>query len=1129
MNDDLARRSHALLARAMELDDAEREAFVGAACADDPLLHRHVRNLLHAMQDSRPFLDVPALEAVRPPRPRPPAVVADTIGGYRIVRTIGAGGMATVYEAMQEQPRRRVALKVLRQGLAQTSAIDRFRFETEVLARLQHPGIAQIFEAGYFNDGNGFSTPFFAMEYVAGAATITAYAAARRLSLGDRLRLFLPVCEAVQHGHQLGVIHRDIKPGNVLVDADGRPKVIDFGVARASDPAAASITRDAGLGQLVGTLNYMSPEQCDGSAVVDIRSDVYSLGVLLYELVCGRLPHEVSTLPVPEALRVIREDLPPRPAVINDQLRGDVDAIIGKAMEKDAERRYATVAALAADIRRHLASETVEARPPTLTYRAARFVRRHRALLAATTVVMIAIIGGAVLSGIFAYESWQESQRRLQAERDAVVERDAARWQSYVANVAAAHASLQTQEYPTARARLLLAPTEHRGWEWHFLTGMTEVSEAVIPAHEDMIYAFAASRDGQRVATAAADGSLRVWNAATGVLEADNGQVTDIAFHSVAFDSEGERIVTGSADRTVRIWNARTGTPVRILGEHADPVWYVAWGGGRIASASTGGVGRLWDAEAGVAIREFSDQPGGVHGVAFSADGRSLITWGRDGTVQLRDAAGEPIGEPVSLGVKIEVGALSSDGRLFAAGGAEGRLRVWTRDGTLAQDLPAPSSLSAVRAIAFSQDGMRLAAGRIDRTITLYSTLTGVAERGLRGHAEAVSGVAFCGARLVSASWDRTVRIWNIGSRARAGLIPVLQGHADDVLSVAFSPDGAVLASGGRDDSIALWDPDTAGRLGTLGGHADAVSSLAFSPDGRQLASGSYDKTVILWNAWTGAEEDRLEGHQRAIWTVAYSPDGRQLATAGEGGEIRIWDLATRQTRRRLEGHTGRVISVAFSPDGRLLASASRDRSVRLWDIETGREVRPLTPHRLDVFAVLFSADGRRLFSGSRDQTVHVHEVSTGRLEKTLDGHGHFITSLALLPDGSRLAAGSWFGEIMLWDAVKLEPVVSIKAHNRTIRGLAFSPDGRLMASGSYERTVRIFDATVLAERESYQQLCDRRCREATAIVEGLASEHADLRGLVTALLARDDLDPGVRAAARRLTLRRGLAEPAPP
>lgn len=340
------------------------------------------------------------------------------IGHYGITRLIGAGGMGAVYEAQQDNPRRTVALKVMRGAIASPQASRRFEYESQLLARLRHPGIAQVYEAGTHTEAaTGTEFPYFAMEFIPSAKSLTEYADAVGLSLQQRIELFINICDAVQHGHQRGVIHRDLKPANILVDSSGLPKIIDFGVARASaeeDERGAGGDTQTKAGQLVGTLQYMSPEQCGGGAAaprsgertapldIDVRTDVYSLGVILYEMLTGQLPHHLEGTSLFAAVMIIRDDAPLAPSVVRRELRGDLDTIILKALDKDRSRRYGSAADLAADLGHYLRHEPILARTTGPLGKMARWVRRNRAVatvaavsagvLLSTSVVLIARI-----------------------------------------------------------------------------------------------------------------------------------------------------------------------------------------------------------------------------------------------------------------------------------------------------------------------------------------------------------------------------------------------------------------------------------------------------------------------------------------------------------------------------------------------------------------------------------------------------------------------------------------------------------------------------------------------------------------------------------------------------------------
>ena len=333
------------------------------------------------------------------------------IGRYHIKRIIGHGGMGAVYEAMQEQPRRVVALKVMRTGAASRSALRRFLYESQLLARLKHPGIAQVYEAGTHVE-NGVRVPYFAMEYIAGARSLTEFAEQRDLSTDQRVELFMKVCDAVHHGHQKGIVHRDLKPLNILVDSEGRPKIIDFGVARATDSDMAVTTQQTDVGSLIGTLQYMSPEQVAADPHdIDTRSDVYAMGIILFELVCRTLPYDCTKCSVPEAIRVVREQSPARPSAVSAFVKRDLEVIILKAMEKDRDRRYRSAADLADDLKRYLTAEPVSARPASIAHQLKLFTKRNRTVVVAAGVVFAALMAATLVSAALAFKAGRDNAK----------------------------------------------------------------------------------------------------------------------------------------------------------------------------------------------------------------------------------------------------------------------------------------------------------------------------------------------------------------------------------------------------------------------------------------------------------------------------------------------------------------------------------------------------------------------------------------------------------------------------------------------------------------------------------------------------------------------------------------------
>ncbi len=409
-------RAKLVLADALEVPEGDRDAFVSRSCAGDAEVEREVRSLLSALATSGDALEAPAV--LFPDALDRPPLEGRVIGGFRVVRLVAQGGMGAVFEAIQESPNRRVAIKVMRRGLYLADAARRFRHEIEILGRLQHPSIAQVFEAGVESDAaTGERVPWFAMEWVDGEP-LTKCAA--RLPLRERLRLFLRVCEGVEAAHRRGVVHRDLKPDNVLVDAEGRPKILDFGIARATASDGGLATFGTSAGELLGTLAYMSPEQVSGDPeAVDLRSDVYALGVVLYETLSGALPIDLRGKPIPEAARLIQEKEPRPLSALDRSLGGDLEVIVTKALEKDRDRRYGSAGALASDIERYLADEAILARPPSTFYVFSKFARRNRGLVAGVAAAFLLLVAGTIGTTIGLVRATRERDRVAESARQA--------------------------------------------------------------------------------------------------------------------------------------------------------------------------------------------------------------------------------------------------------------------------------------------------------------------------------------------------------------------------------------------------------------------------------------------------------------------------------------------------------------------------------------------------------------------------------------------------------------------------------------------------------------------------------------------------------------------------------------
>jgi WD40 repeat protein/serine/threonine protein kinase len=1117
-------------------------AYLDQACAGDEELRRQAALLLKAHAQGRGPLDREVFDGDR--RTSYPAMTegpGTRIGPYKLLELIGEGGMGTVWMAEQQEPvRRLVALKIIKAGMDSAQVVARFEAERQALALMDHPHIAKVFDGGTTAGGR----PYFVMELVKGVP-ITRYADEHRLTPRQRLELFVPVCEAIQHAHQKGVIHRDVKPSNVLVAPyDGRPvvKVIDFGVAKATGQKLTERTLFTFLGAVVGTLEYMSPEQAElNNQDIDTRSDIYSLGVLLYELLTGTTPLSKARLKeaaFTEMLRVIREEEPPRPstrlsestealpaisaqrqtepAKLAKLLRGELDWIVMKALEKDRARRYETANGLARDLERYLADEPVEACPSSAGYRLKKFARRYRKALTVGAAFAVLLVLGVVVSTWQAVRATraegeataaqEKTQAALDRERESL-ERE--RQNAYYQRIALADRELSVNNLSRADELLELCPPDMRGWEWHYLRRLRlKVLQTL--RHDSAVFCAAFSPDGERVATASQDGRVTIWDAQSGQ-QLFQFRAHDNHARTVAYSPDGRLLATSSWDKTVKVWEVQTmvperaPSPLRTL-RHQGVRFSAIFSpdGKRLATAGNrptrpDGLGRqlaevkIFDVTSGqeLCILE-GDERTMWSALAFSPDGQFLATGHhqehQDGivgnVVHIWEAnTGRKIRTLVGHDQPVQSVVFSPNGRLLASGagkpadvvGADGELKIW--------DVPTGREVLDLRghitvcALAFSPDGRRLASAGKDQTIKLWDTATGNEVITLRGHLDIVRTVAFSrnGRQLVSASHDMTVRVWDAtplnGQTDSASL--TLRGHEGDVASLAFSSDGHYLVSAGQDRTVRLWDARTGEQLKALQGHKGVVLTVAFSPDGRWLASrGSRDPTVTIWDTTTWEVNRSFHQPSNSFnHSVAFSPDGKLLAAAGASPSdvnqqvVMIRDASTGREIHRMPGHTWNISGVAFDRTGEFLASAGADSTVRIWDVRAGKQVVTLQPgHEGSATSVDFSPDGRYLASGSLDRTVKIWSTRTWTLRRTLaDAYGG-IQSLAFAPDSQRVAWGGTDATVKIADVTTGLILETLRGHTGRVNKVAFSPDGQRIASASADGTVKIWRAPPVVE-----------------------------------------------------------------
>jgi serine/threonine protein kinase/WD40 repeat protein len=1063
-------------------DPAARASYLDQACGGDAALRRRVEALLHAHAAAGGFLERPAASGLIT---EPPAagrwVASDApgegpgsrVGPYKLLQQLGEGGMGVVFMAEQEEPvRRRVAVKVIKPGMDSAQVVARFEQERQALALMDHPNIARVLDAGATVSGR----PYFVMELVKGIP-ITRYCDQERLSPRERLELFLPVCLAVQHAHQKGVIHRDLKPSNVLIALyDGKPvpKVIDFGVAKATGQKLTERTMFTAVGSIVGTLEYMAPEQAElNNLDVDTRADIYSLGALLYELLTGSPPFSGKQLrgaAFEEMMRIIREVEPARPSTKlshSDELpaiaakrkldpkrltrlvHGDLDWVVMKCLEKERSRRYETAAGLAQDLRRYLSDEPVQAGPPSAAYRLRKFASRHRtALAAAAAFVGVLFVSAVVCAWLAVLATWAE-QGALNAEKAATKERDDARQarddlKVERDNVQHAKDDLQRAQDDTlvslydARAyqiqnagnadRLdaLLSlqvpqPGQHdlRGFEWYYWQRRRHAEMRTVKLPERHVLTSVLSPDGRRVAEFAInDGEWIVT-----VLDAAGGKDLCRCPVDLSDGPYDEATAGGMDDSSEKIANTANtrgfgfsadGARVFLLGRR--PAGYLPTRG---ENEKRGCSVWIWDAATGERVAALKGLPLNLLSVSVSPNGRQVAAFIPTGNRQFQQDAALKVWD-------------AADGKeLFALEGFTLPAVAWNR------------------APAFSGDGKRVAA------VVLTAE---------PGH-----------------NREATIKVWALpfrGPAAGAERLSIKRGGNDHMTTaLAFSPDGRRLAAvwyGYQPaSSYGLWDADTGEELVRLEAPNAPGPCPVFSPDGALLAVGLGGALRIL-----DADHGRIRLALPVRWqditagALAFSRDGKQLSAMGGDRTIRTWDATATDLPTPLTGLPSQAQVVAISPDGMRVAAASRGEGgqadeLRVWDLASKLLLSTVLPSpaggaRLDHLSfsrLCFSGDGKRLalktdfrlWSDGQNRPgpealFSVWEVADGKEIFRFREAGLF-QDMTLSPDGRRVAASERAGPVKVWDVASSRQVGGIDPGPAlTVHGMAFSSDGARLA-----------------------------------------------------------------------------------
>jgi eukaryotic-like serine/threonine-protein kinase len=976
------------------------------------------------------------------------------LGNYRLLAELARGGMGIVYRARQEGLEREVALKVLREGsLASREAVQRFQTEVQAAARLDHPNIVPIYEVG--QDGGQH---FFTMRLLAGGS-LAALLSAREgkpLPAQQAAQLLIAVARAVDCAHRRGILHRDLKPGNILLDADGSPQVADFGLARVLD-ADSSLTLPEAV---LGSPAYMAPEQASGrSREATPAADIYSLGAILFELLTGQPPF-TGARPL-DILRRVADEPPPRPCALNPKTPSDLETICLKCLEKEPAQRYASAAALAEDLARWQRGEPIQARPSTLGERMVKWAKR-RPLIAALSAGLIAV-GVVGLIGVLL-----EWQRARAGEHVALLNQ-------YAADMALANQSLSAGNSGRARTSLEQhrprpGQPDLRGWEWYHFSAEANHSDALatLGRHGTRIVWVSFSPDSHWLASADLSGELSLWDLRTRQLAAQAHQPPWPS--SLQFTPDGHFLITsqggGDAPKCqVHWWLVPSLQESRPPLEAANLIDALPSPDGRQLFVLRGdGLDRLTPDGNSVLLAAPTLRTHAPSGFgAFSPDGSlfayeandGLVVWNlADNTTRVFAGHQRRTGFPFSISGL----AFALDDSVLATCGPDGTVRIWPLRSNVPQDSvrELADTGGVISQVAFVRGGQWLAGASTDQTIHLWDARTWQPAGQLRGHGSAVVALAASpdGALLASGAMDGEIKLWSAAPPTASQTAVALPAYVQSFDDLALAPDGSYLLTRNRQtQTFQLWNtatlnPETntfapptgfqgwaavgpdarwlvfAGTQGTqvvLRNRLATTRTLtnswirALSQDGRLMLSVAQPRAGQHWvaqvlEAGSGVELAHADiGWHSVMMGFAISQDGRWIALGFLGGEVRVWNWRTQQHLELDPGQSAPTAGLAFSPDNRQLAAVSYNSLARVYDLPDGSERYSLNTFSLHLDSVAWSPDGRRLVIGASDGTARIWalDATPPREIAVLPGHTNSVDAAAFTADGNTLVTVS--------------------------------------------------------------------------------------------------------------------------